>query len=125
MAKNTDLPGVWGALERQWTLPMLARMVEVPESQIIQWANNLSVPESYQSMLLADIMTLHGTRPSLYQQWDDNRGVMISSTPWAWLAWSLESGWQTSKSRWFGKPTDLKPVTPETYAAAQAAGWPF
>ena len=119
--------GIWTDLTARFGLPGLANVLGATPFDVTAWATNRTgrIPPVEVAETLDTLCCVYQVRPVLYVQWEPHLGVMVSSVPTGWRAWSLDSApGYTITTRWYGDPTTLIPADSETLERARQKGWP-
>ena len=126
MKIKDPLPGIWGDMERLWSIVGIAQALGVTTARVESLAGNHAAPTAQENDLLADICLLHGIPGRLYVDTDLKhfRGTLIASTPEGWQAWTLKHGWG-HRVRWFGSTPEIVPADADQMAAARNQQWPW
>ena len=120
------LPGIFGALERRFSLVGIAQIIGTTTDHVQAMAYHPGSRPITQdeAFTLTHLCLLHGIPSVLYRnKWHDHKGVFIASTASGWKVWTLGHGYKIN-SGWFGSLDEITLASAAEVEEAQAHRWP-
>ena len=122
------LLGLFGEMEKRWTIVGAAQLLGTTTADILALAEHPAGARQllpHETWILGQICLLHGITPPLYRyNWINHRGVFIASLPTGWRAWSIKRHFDQNAA-WFGSVDEIRPCDAAEIELARGSGWPY